>query len=215
MQKVFEHCWREHYGRVIFVLPPSSSQFYFIIHPRNTHTPPYFIKSCMFRKYLKNESIGRWLSWSVFITVHTCSNWINHNTIVRSRSHFSLSIVPRRKLVRLLFPLFGFSSCSTIFLLRRLSCSAIHYQSVVSKRHVCIRLPGLIKSNFFFTGQLKSAVVSSCSRIIFCPPLLSRVFNIAQIIVLPHYRLAQFYSSCICTVSKSNIKKREYNIWKY
>jgi len=55
---------REYYGRVIFVLFLTRISLVVSvllhIHPRYTHTPLYFIKSSMLRKYLKNESIGRW-----------------------------------------------------------------------------------------------------------------------------------------------------------
>lgn len=50
-------------GLSLFFLPRTSLvvSVLFYIHPRYTHTPLYFIKSSMLRKYLKNESIGRWL----------------------------------------------------------------------------------------------------------------------------------------------------------
>ena len=37
-----------------------------------SYTPLYFIRPSMLRKYLKNESIGRWLfDWLFSATIHT------------------------------------------------------------------------------------------------------------------------------------------------
>lgn len=101
------------------------------------------------------------------ITIHTSPNWINRSTNCalshNSRGHISrFSIVPhRRKLVRFYFlcSLFLPLVAPPFFLLRmglRVS-GAIRYQStVVSKRHVRISFPGLIKSNFFLLANCEA-----------------------------------------------------------
>jgi len=133
-----------------------SSSFSFYIHPRYTHTSLYFIRPSMLRKYLKNESIGRWLL-DISITIHTCPNWINRSTlIVRSESHFSLSILIVEKFsyllpscilsLQLFFLLHCPSAATGLKQIRYpLSINPCYKQTTRSYQP-----PGLIKSNFCY-----------------------------------------------------------------
>lgn len=144
---------------------PSSFLFTFYIHPRYTHTPLYFIRPSMLRKYLKNESIGRWLPDISFTIQHFFLKLNNRSTlIVRSKSHFSLSIIPhRRKNFHILFPFIylHISFLSRIFLVASpffccgwiKALSAVHFRSNCKQTTRPYQPPGLIKSTFFLLAN--------------------------------------------------------------
>lgn len=72
------HHHRQHYHHHLFPFSLSFMSFH------GSRTPLYFIRPSMLRKYLKNESIGRWLferlAW--FLTVHSShdSRWLASTT---------------------------------------------------------------------------------------------------------------------------------------
>lgn len=99
---------------------------------------------------------------------------------MRSRSHFSLSIVSL--VVENIVASSIFAVCFfSLLLLHHFCCCGRtmrqqRYPLLIKRYKQATRPyqpPGLIKSNFLFTGQLRSAVVSSCFHIIFCLPSLN------------------------------------------
>lgn len=144
-------------------------------------------------------------------------NWINRSTVVWSKSHFSLSIVPL--IVENIFASSIFAVCFfSLLLLHHFCCCGRtmrqqRYPLLINRCKQATRPyqpPGLIKSNFLFTGQLRSAVVSSCFRIIFClPSLTTRLRNRANCRTAFCHRLVQFYSSHTRIINKANVKKKK------
>lgn len=143
-----------YYGRVSFVLLSRTSlvgsvlSFFYFISTHDTRTHHYTLLNLACLENIWKMSLLEG-GCPMSITIHTSSNWINRSTVVRSRSHFSLSIVPRRrKLLHIFYFLFFFFFLLFSLLLHHFSAvvglwasSAIHYQStVVSKRHVRISL---------------------------------------------------------------------------
>lgn len=117
-----------YYGRVSFVLLSRTSlvgsvlSFFYFISTHDTRTHHYTLLNLACLENIWKMSLLEG-GCPMSITIHTSSNWINRSTVVRSRSHFSLSIVPRRrKLLHIFYFLFFFffcfspSCCSTIFL---------------------------------------------------------------------------------------------------
>lgn len=175
---------REYYGRVIFVLPPPRTSlvvsvlFYISIHDTRTHHYTLLNLACLENTWKMSLLEG---GCPMSITIHTSPNWINRSIVVQSRSHLWVSVPRRRKLPRIFFyflrPLFlPFAAPPCICCGRTISQQRYPLSINRCKRAATrpYQPPGLIKSNFFFTGQLRSAVVSPCFRIItFCLPSLT------------------------------------------
>lgn len=160
-----------------------SSSFSFYIHPRYTHTPLYFIRPSMLRKYLKNESIGRWLPRIISITIHTCPNWINRPTFNHQSHIFFVDNCSsyRRKIF-----ISSSSSSSSLWIvlpsffvaLPFLCCGQTEKQTRCpqSINPSCKQTtrpyqpPGLIKSNFYYWP---TACEKACSLFVFSHNLSS------------------------------------------
>lgn len=169
-----------------FLVPPSSSLFYFIsIHDTRTHHYTLLNLACLENTWKMSLLEG---GCPMSITIHTSPNWINRSTVVRLRSHFSLSIVPRH---RKLLCIFCFLSslflplAAPLFFCCGRTMSQQRYPLSINRCKQATRPyqpPGLIKSNFFFYWP----TAKRCSffiyfRIIFClPSLTTRLRNYAN-----------------------------------